>query len=1385
MVGQNSENLEIVARLRDETSRELRALRARLKLLDKTFDDMNRGAQAGAKKTGAAFVTLGSRIRRIAPAILGIGSALAVFGIARRVLNSAVDGAVDFGNAMSEVSTIIDTSTVSVDALSDAVREVAIVQGQAQTVVARGLYQAISAGADAASGATDELVQAGRLAVAGLTGIDRTVDLLSSTLNAYGRENLEAARASDVFFKTVERGKTTIPELAGALGRVLPIAAELDVEIEELSAAIAALTLGGIQTDVAIIGLRQVLISLLNPSVQAKEVIEDLNLQVTAADIRARGLAATFEELTTKLGGNDEAISAIFGNVRALVPILALTGAQAETFKDILVDLEGAAGATAVAFEKRLASSAFQVESAFNALSIGLSEIGDALIEPLTGSIKNAEDFKRVMEELRQATKTLQPPIILLATGLSAVGTVAAFLNVGLQAVIGTLDILRAGISDFINGTDTAGDATERFGQRLDDAERLTKNLLSVTLDLFTGIGDLGGVAETSASSLKRLGDAGAGATSRFTQELEAAREKIVELVQPVDLEVVRQIDELEARVEAIRNFRPAPTQPGEVTFDAAKLKEQLGRELDSALRDLQEIRIQVLPGEGIERSRQEINALADSLVRLRDAGADFEILAPQVTSFETALIRIREETNATVAAIDEEARKINPLEDSAGRIELLSEKRATARNEERLSIERLISIFPDLTSATDRAGRSNEQLAEGAANIVGEGKRLVQVFDEQGNRVSRVVSENFKLIDATGALDKVLGEINTTLEQEIGLIEREVVAFRKDLLGRLDATKATKEEKLEILALVDQMGEELVAAERLDRANDDLTDARKANREETDKQRIAQERAAQVLRDTVAEFLREDVSFSFFDDDAVRQAEQLLDRLTDIQAQAGAASAAARDQGARGLLDVEERLLEIKGEQVRESQRLLEQALAQGAVGQAIVGIESRILELSNETLSPFEQRTRELERQAELAEEQIDSFRQLLTVLESENVDSATTDALRGVIAEAERELDSFLAKLDASSGALNDFFADAEGASLGFRKGLVEAQAELSDIEGLMQRGTFDLLVGGANDFAAALTDVALGFDEDGKAFERFAINFLRDIALMQARALAFRLFSSALNLAGVPGAGGGTAAPPPGSPDFSFDLAHGGFPPGKLPGIPHEGAVLAPGPQEAIVRVNEAPGLREAVVPLERGGGNRIAARLPGGIEGSVSLGRVADGRLGVDLADLSAPVPVERLTGARTGDVRNVSAPGLDGALAPGSTPLLRGLATSLSRDGSTGGVGPLLAGTDAPPAGAGSPFEFATTGGPSLGRIDKGLTPQAAPLPEQAPAGAGDAKRGEGGGSIAMDVNIQAVDAASFLQLAARDPEALAQIVLTAARSHPSIRSSFQLRGRL
>ena len=115
-----------------------------------------------------------------------------------------------------------------------------------------------------------------KAAKAGLTTTGIAADALTTLINAFGAEAESAEYFADLLFTTVKLGKTTMSELAPAIGGVATIAAQAGLSMEEVSGALAIMTRRGISTDRAVTFLRATMVSMLKPTEEAAEVAENL-----------------------------------------------------------------------------------------------------------------------------------------------------------------------------------------------------------------------------------------------------------------------------------------------------------------------------------------------------------------------------------------------------------------------------------------------------------------------------------------------------------------------------------------------------------------------------------------------------------------------------------------------------------------------------------------------------------------------------------------------------------------------------------------------------------------------------------------------------------------------------------------------------------------------------------------------------------------------------------------------------------------------------------------------------------------------------------------------------------------------------------------------------
>lgn len=364
----------------------------------------------------------------LATAMQTLTKSLAALGIGAMVVEMIKFGA-QFEKSIAEISTLVDTTIVSVDELSVAVRNQATAFGGDVQTQAKALYQIISAGASDAATANNILTTSNKLAVGGVTDVATAADGLTSVLNAYGDKVAGATAVSDAMFIAMKAGKTTIGELSSSIGGVAPLAAQMGISFDELAASTAALTKGGVSTSVAMTGLRAILATIAKPSKEATDLAAELGIQFNSAGLKAKGLAGFMEDLKQKTGGNSDAMATLFGGVEALVPALALAGKAGEDLAVIMGQMAVKSGASDEAFGKMAQTFDFQFAKAIaninnRILSLGLL-IQRTLLPVLTF-------FNNNLSAIENTLKTLT-----FALGGAAAAFFALKVAMGVQAIVG------------------------------------------------------------------------------------------------------------------------------------------------------------------------------------------------------------------------------------------------------------------------------------------------------------------------------------------------------------------------------------------------------------------------------------------------------------------------------------------------------------------------------------------------------------------------------------------------------------------------------------------------------------------------------------------------------------------------------------------------------------------------------------------------------------------------------------------------------------------------------------------------------------------------------------------------------------------------------------
>lgn len=333
-----------------------------------------------------------------------------------KMLQSAFTGGTAFESAMAKVGTIADTTKVPLESLSSQVLQVSGDMHIGANEIAEAAYQAISAGQDTGN-AVAFAGQASMLATAGFTSTTSAVDILTTALNAYGKGADEAGHVSDVLLTTQNLGKTSVDELAGSMGRVIPLAAAYNVSMENLSSGLAIMTANGIATAEASTYTKSMLNELGDTGSSVGKILKQQTGK-SFAELNADGksLGDVLQVLYDSVGGNATKFAGLWSSVEAGTGALSLASSGADKFNGVLQQMQADSGLTQTAYDTMTDTMAYKLDG----VKTNAQNLGTALFDAVSGRLGEgvalAGGYLQTLSESVQ-----QNGIAGLAQGLAAV----------------------------------------------------------------------------------------------------------------------------------------------------------------------------------------------------------------------------------------------------------------------------------------------------------------------------------------------------------------------------------------------------------------------------------------------------------------------------------------------------------------------------------------------------------------------------------------------------------------------------------------------------------------------------------------------------------------------------------------------------------------------------------------------------------------------------------------------------------------------------------------------------------------------------------------------------------------------------------------------------
>lgn len=399
---------------------------------------------------------LGTITKTVASATAAAAAAVGAMGVA------AINTGREFEGAMSQVAAtmLIDKTTAegqkAFETLENAARECGASTAFSATEAAEALNYLALAGYDADKAAT-ALPTVLKLAGAGAMDLAAASDMVTDSMSALGIEATEAnlTQFSDQLAQTASKANTSVAQLGEAILTVGGTAKGLAGGTTELNTALGILADNGLKGAEGGTHLRNIILSLQNPTDKAADALKGLGVDVYDAQGNMRGLNDVFKDLQGAMDGmsnaqKDNVLSTLF-NKTDLTAANAMLANCTDRFDELSAAVENSAGAC----ENMYAIQLDNLNGDIDILKSGLSDLGISIYKDLNGPLREMTQLATSMVgELSEAYKSGGMEGMVGAVGGCMAEVVNTIADYAPQVVSMGVDLLE----NFISGiTDNSG----------------------------------------------------------------------------------------------------------------------------------------------------------------------------------------------------------------------------------------------------------------------------------------------------------------------------------------------------------------------------------------------------------------------------------------------------------------------------------------------------------------------------------------------------------------------------------------------------------------------------------------------------------------------------------------------------------------------------------------------------------------------------------------------------------------------------------------------------------------------------------------------------------------------------------------------------------------
>lgn len=417
--------------------------------IDKLAENFDKASEASGK--------ISDKLKTVSTTIAGLGTA-------------SVAASITFEDSMAKVSTIADETEVSYDDMKKSIIDLSNQTGISANDIADNVYNAISAGQSTAN-AVGFVTESTKLAKAGFAEAGQSLDILTTILNAYGLEASEVTNVSDILVQTQNKGKTTVAELASSMGKIIPTANSVNVNLGQLGTGYALMTAKGIATAETTTYMNSMLNELSDSGSTVASILKEKTGK-SFAELMESGtsLGDAMAIIEQEANNSGLAMSELWSSSEAGKAALVLATDAGQAFNSTLSDMQNSAGATDTAFEKVNNTTGNKLKQSLNEVKNSAINMGDTLA-PVTSMV--AEGFSKITGMLSNLSSEQLKTIAGIGAGV-----------ITLNVALGAFSKLTKGISNTVK----AYKDIKEFGSKALD---VVKNFSIKALDGAKAVGNL------------------------------------------------------------------------------------------------------------------------------------------------------------------------------------------------------------------------------------------------------------------------------------------------------------------------------------------------------------------------------------------------------------------------------------------------------------------------------------------------------------------------------------------------------------------------------------------------------------------------------------------------------------------------------------------------------------------------------------------------------------------------------------------------------------------------------------------------------------------------------------------------------------------------------